>query len=141
MDEKQRAFFRELCVQYLSELSLVDLRSYGRYLQLTAPTRLKKIDLIHEIVDVLCEKKISTRTKRGAPIKNNYFKADIPLKIEEIKRNVFETNVNGLREGSKKEETKKAEIKQEHVLLQFSIAVETLNERQKQLLSDFLNSL
>ena len=101
MDEQQRAFFKELCVQYLSELSLVDLRGYGRYLQLTAPTCLKKSDLIYEIVDVLCGKKIPTRTKRGAPIKNNYFKADIPLKIEEIRKNVFGTKVNGLRESSK----------------------------------------
>ena len=87
MDTKERktARFKEVCAQYLNRQSLVDLRSYGRFLNLPRPTDFKKTELIGEILSVLCGEKNPQRTKRGAPIKNNYLNADILEKIEEIK--------------------------------------------------------
>ena len=92
MDRDETKHFKEQCALYLTQLSLTDLRTYGRFLNLTAPTRLKKSILIDEIISVLCGEKSPTRTKRGAPIKSKLFQADIPLKIEEIKNKILNKN-------------------------------------------------
>lgn len=132
----QEAYFRKLCEEYLNHLSVGDLRCYGRFLNLTAPTRLKKAELIMEIVGVLCGEKDPVRTKRGAPIKNNYFKAEIPFKIQEMRREAFAEETT-----FKRAKNTILNKKAEKVQLQFFVNLEKLTEKQKQLLNDFLNSL
>jgi len=140
-EEKKKAYFKELCFEYLIQLSLVDLRAYGRFLKLPRPTYLKKEELINEILSVLCGEKNPTRTQRGAPIKNNWFSTEIPSVIEKLKRKAFGEELNLIQKKKTKREKEKISIQRNSVLLQFSIAVEKLNHRQKQLLNDFLNSL
>lgn len=129
MNEKNREIlFREQCKEYLKGLSLMDLRGYGRFLNLTAPTKLKKSELIFEIIEILSGKKVSARTKKGAPIKNDYFKVEIPFKIEEIRRRIWGT-VNQNRK------------EKNGVQVQFSVDIGNLTKEQRQLLNEFLNSL
>ena len=47
--------------------------------------------LINEILSVLCKDKFPTRTKRGAPLKNNYFQEEIPKKLKNCKNYVLTT--------------------------------------------------
>lgn len=129
--EDKRTKFQELCAQYLNQQGLAELRAYGRFLHLPKPTRLKKAELIKEIVGVLCGEQTPKRTNRGAPIKNNYFNKAIVSTIEEIKGEVFNTT----------EANQDKIIQSEMVVLNISVAVERLNEKQKQLLNDFLSSL
>ena len=131
MDENEikKKRFQELCGQYLMGLSINSLRCYGRKLGISAPTKMKKIELVQEIVSVLGDDKKLTRTKRGAPIKNNYFQEEILIEIENMKNEIFG------------EEYQRADEGQEGVFLQFSVSVEKLNGRQRQLLKNFLDSL
>ncbi len=78
MESKQKDDFKKLCVEYLHQWGIMDLRSYGRSLGLPAPTKLKKAELIEEIIEVLCEERGAVRTKRGAPIKNKRIEEEIP---------------------------------------------------------------
>lgn len=134
--EKKKEDFKKLCSEYLSQLSIVDLRNYGRFLKLPAPTYLKKSALICEILDVLCEEKTPERNKRGAPIKNAHFQAEILSAVKEIKERVFGKTCNDLNE------EKEAEVSESGaVTLQFSIQIEKLDGMQKQRLKDFINSL
>ena len=135
--ERQTAHFKELCAEYLNRQSLFDLRGYGRFLNLPRPTDLKKTELIGEILSVLCGEKNPQRTKRGAPIKNNHLNADILKNIEEIKRKT--SRVKKVSEQKCRNQRKSNQ--NDTVVLTFSISFEKLNDRQKQLLNDFLNSL
>ena len=130
--ENKKEQFKERCTQYLYTRGLNELRVYGRFINLPKPTYLKKAELIREIVSVLCGEQIPQRTKRGAPIKNDYLNQDIILKIEEIKCKVF--TENNVIEKNKEKRIEKA-------VLNFSIVIDELNEKQKQLLNNFLNSL
>ena len=133
-EEKQETRFRELSAQYLMRQSLSDLRSYGRFLNLPTPTRLKKAELVHQIIDVLCGECNPIRTRRGAPIKNNYFSDDIPKVIEKIKE---KTNIVSAVE----KEQQTVEVEKDAVLLHFHVSIEKLNDNQKELLYLFLKSL
>ncbi|MBE5744938.1 MAG: hypothetical protein E7355_02245 [Clostridiales bacterium] len=124
--EKQQRF-RELCGEYLAGLSISSLRSYGRELGISAPTAMRKADLVREIICVLVGEKTPRRTKRGAPIKNKYFQKEIEVKIQEIKNEVFGENVQSERK--------------ESVQLHFSLVFENLTSEQKERLNYFLNSL
>ena len=129
--EDKRKNFQKLCTQYLNQQGLVELRAYGRFLYLPKPTKLKKAELIKEIVSVLCGEQTPKRTNRGAPIKNNYFNKTIVSKIEEIRGEVFNAT----------EANEDTIIQSRTVVLNISVVVERLNEKQKQLLNDFLSSL
>ena len=135
MDFESKKFFEEACIEYLMSLSLNDLRAYGRSLGLPTPTQLKKIELIKEILQVVGGGKEYTRTKRGAPIKNDYFPKEIPLTLEKIQERCFGEEVKGKDEKQAQKEEKNA------VILQFSVVLAKLNDIQKKLLNDFLNSL
>ena len=134
--EKKKEDFKKLCSQYFSQLSIVDLRNYGRFLKLPAPTCLKKSALICEILDVLCEEKSPERNKRGAPIKNAHFQADILSAVKEIKEQVFGKTCNDLCEKKDEEVGERSAV-----ALQLSIQIEKLDGMQKQRLKDFINSL
>ena len=56
MDKK---LFKGKCEQYLFRQSIMDLRAYGRYLNLLAPTALKKEALIKEIIQAICGEIVS----------------------------------------------------------------------------------
>lgn len=142
MDRDETKHFKEQCALYLTQLSLTDLRTYGRFLNLTAPTRLKKSILIDEIISVLCGEKSPTRTKRGAPIKSKLFQADIPLKIEEIKNKILNKNQLNINETPPRDnQYSTSEFETNNSTINLNIQFEKLNKKQKQLLINFLNSL
>ena len=133
-NEKQLEIFQKLCTEYLITCSLGDLRCYGRSLNLPAPTKLKKQLLIDEIIHSICTGKISTRSKRGAPIKNTIFSPEIPSTIEALKEQYFGESYTPPPITSTNSAT-------ENVKLQFTVSVDQLTNKQKQLLYQFLDSL
>ena len=139
-ENKKKECFKALCFEYLSKLSLVDLRAYGRFLNISKPTGVKKQALIEEIIKVLCGENKPVRGKRGAPAKSNRFDEKSPQEIEKLKRKVFgwETAIVCQTKPNVVDEKQESESV---VCLKFSIALEKLDAKQKQLLKDFLNSL
>lgn len=129
MGSKRKADFERACIEYLKTLSLNDLRAYGRFLGLPTPTKPKKLELIKEIVEALNGEKEYARTKRGAPIKNDYFPKEILLELDALREKYFGK--------SQKEEKADGET----VVLQFSVIPAKLSEGQRKLLYEFLNSL
>ena len=127
--------FKQECKNYLKKQSLVDLRSYGRYLNLVAPTTLRKEALILEILGVLSGESYPQRSKRGAPVKNSRVSAEIVEKINEIKDAFYHTQPVG--EGGNNEGKKVVE----HDCVDLSYLIEKLTARQKELLKEFLYSL
>ena len=126
--EEKKAQFRKDCERYLSSMSLECLRSYGRSLQLRDPTKKKKAELIKEIVMVLCGELTPQRNNKGAPIKNDYISPQILSDIEKIKQKYFPTSIE-------------EEPENLSVVLQLKINPALLNEKQRQLLNEFLDSL
>ena len=135
MEKQKKKEFEEACKAYLFPLSIIDLRAYGRYLGLPAPTKLTKAKLIYEIIQVLCGEKTVARTNKGAPIKNNHYEDKIPLEINKIRARIFAEE----RERGNKD--KNTEIKESVTPLQLSITIENLTKEQRQLLQQLLNSL
>lgn len=79
--------FRCACVQYLSTISLMSLRSYGRHVGVAAPTEKKKLELIDEIVGILTgELQPVARATKGAPVKDDFVDPKIELKIAQLRR-------------------------------------------------------
>ena len=135
MEEGKFAEFKKDCTLYLSTLGLNTLRSYGRFLCLQAPTKRKKGALVESIVGVLCGEVATQRSKKGAPIKNDYVEPEV---FEEI------TRLQNLYFGEGRYEMKVGEAqaeREESVVLQFTVQPAKLNEMQKQRLNAFLNSL
>lgn len=130
--QKENLSFKAECFPYLLQFNIRELRSYGRYLQLRKPTCLKKVELINEIINVLCGEQEGGRLLRGAPPKHNAFPAEIPTIIETLKEKYKE-------EIEIEQNQKEGEDKLPS--LQFCIVIDRLNKKQKQLLNDFLNSL
>ena len=107
-------------------------------MRLPNPTYYKKSELICEIISVLCGENVPQRTKRGAPIKNDYFRAEIASVIENLKNTVFcENDAHTETVISKQNETEKKSAG----LLQLSIPIGELTGKQMQLLTEFLHSL
>ena len=143
MFTKDKSLFRKVCADYLNVLSLTDLRAYGRYLQITRPTKARKAELINEIISVLCGEKKPERNKRGAPVKEASVRQDVindiaklcerygvycePCRVEEVKE---ADSVQAV-------ETRPAPISS---TLNLTIRLELLDKRQKELLTEFLNS-
>ena len=123
--------FKQACEQYLSTVSLGALRSYGRTLQLKAPTKYTKSWLVQEIIKVLCGESKPQRDKKGAPIKSDYIDPKIIEKINALRK---EYNYDI------KTDEQALEL-QGNVSLQLSINPSALTKEQKQLLNNFLNSL
>ena len=136
MENHKKAEFKDACARYLFSLSIADLRVYGRQLGLPAPTKLKKTQLVEDIVAVLCEEKVVERTKRGAPIKNKHCEQEIPLQIGQIKSHIFEEQGAN----TSNEDVKVQEEQRGGFPLQISVNIEKLSEKQRQLLQAFLDS-
>ena len=76
---------------YLSTLSLNDLRTFGRFQGVQAATQRKKEDLIDEIIKILLGKVKPTLPKTdarpvGAPPKSSTINPDIMPKLDEIRK-------------------------------------------------------
>lgn len=79
--------FRYACTQYLSTLSLMTLRPYGREVGVAQPTEKKKGELIEEIVGILTgEITPVARATKGAPVKDDFVDPKIAQKIEEFRK-------------------------------------------------------
>lgn len=127
--------FKMKCTSYLHTQSINALRAYGRQLQLRSPTKMRKGELIEEIVKVLCGESAQQRGKKGAPIKNDYVQ---PKLLEEI--TCLQREYLGVEKEEAEEEGEEAE-EETGVSLQFAIKPAMLSEEQKRYLTDFLNSL
>ncbi len=120
---------------YLQSLSLDNLRCYGRYLQLQAPTKERKKELIEKIIKVLCGKLIPQRNNRGAPVKN----AEVSLSILET---ISMIKIKYLQEATPiQEPVKDQETEESPKTIQVVIDFSTLNKEQKNKFKKFLNSL
>lgn len=167
-EEEKKAKFKEECVRCLSLEGLYYLRSYGRFLGLQYPTRLKKAELIRQIVGVLSGELAQERNNRGAPIKNDYISIEILDGIERIKNKYYPSvdkpqeepvgqeaepiekecvsskilvSVEELKEKYSLSPFKTEEQASNPVLLRLEVDLATLNENQKRLLNAFLRSI
>ncbi len=140
--EKEKTYFKAICSQRLAQYNLITLRNYGRHLNIPNPTCLKKSDLIKEISSVLCAKKNPKRNTRGAPAKYNVLQSKIVFEIEDLKQQLIPTNDTAPKKSDLKTcDNLSKSHKEPAVRLQFFVTVDQLNEQQKQLLTNFLNSL
>ena len=86
MSEKSLNEFKYSCRIYLSTLSIGQLRSYGRNIGVAKSTTMKKEVLVEEIISVLSgEKPPISRSRKGAPVKNEFVEPEIPQKIEKLR--------------------------------------------------------
>ena len=80
------AQFTYACRDYLSALSIGDLRAYGRSIGVAKPTEKKKGELVEEIILVLNGKVTPIeQSTRGAPIRNNYLDPQIHQNIQTLR--------------------------------------------------------
>lgn len=87
MNENALTELKNAYFQALKNFSLYDLRIYGRELDLTDPTKLKKGEILPLIVAVLSgEITPPGRNNRGAPVKNKNVNPDIIKAVEDVKR-------------------------------------------------------
>ena len=145
MSEKRTAEFKIACENYFLTLSLNALRSYGRALNLQNPTEKKKIDLIEELIGVLCGEIVPRRKATGAPVKNDYVEPKIFQTVAQLKKQYLgevavdeEAERNGERATPATEEREAAN---KPVSLRFEVCPTLLTDKQRRLLNDFLNSL
>lgn len=135
--------FKADCRAYLMTVSVANLYAYGRHLNLTAPTKLKKAALIDRIIAVLCGEKIEIRNKRGAPIKNSNIDGKIPQEIENIRVRIF--GEGEIEEKSKGEMARELTTEQQKektsVPFQLTIVLDKITAEQKKILRQFLNTL
>lgn len=138
--EKDALRFKYEAERYLHTLGIEALRSYGRYLQLEAPTAMRKSELIAEILKVLCKERFPQRNKKGAPVKNQHFDAQILERVSDLKSRYLsdETEEPAQEEIPKKEN---AENIPQNTVLRFTVVPSLLNEKQRACLNEFLNSL
>lgn len=81
MTEKAEQAYRE----YLSSLSIIDLRVLGREIGVRSSSSLNKQPLIEEIVGILLGvRQAAPPNRKGAPAKNVYLKPEILLRLDEI---------------------------------------------------------
>ena len=86
MDIRALQEFKSSCRVYLSSLSIGQLRSYGRNIGVAKSTTMKKEVLVEEIISVLSgETPPISRSRKGAPVKNEYVEPEIPQKIEKLR--------------------------------------------------------
>ncbi|MBO5240296.1 MAG: hypothetical protein J6B56_02600 [Clostridia bacterium] len=86
MEERNVAGFKIACKEELKNWGIMTLRAYGRNIGMRKPTKLKKAELIEQIIGVLCGELVQVQTNRGAPVKNYYIDEKAVGKIELIKR-------------------------------------------------------
>ncbi|MBQ7323271.1 MAG: hypothetical protein IJW96_01745 [Clostridia bacterium] len=87
MSEKQQIEFKWVCREYLSQQGLAALRAYGREVGVGEPTKKSKSVLIDEIVAILMgEKEPIARSRRGAPVKDDFVDPKILAQIATLKK-------------------------------------------------------
>ncbi len=81
---EQKTKFEIACESFLDRQNLGELRAYGRKVGVENPTAFpKKQELIEAIIDVLTGKVAPvSRSKRGAPIKADYFNPEMEREIQ-----------------------------------------------------------
>ncbi len=79
--------FKLACSQYLiANVDISGLRAYGRHVGVPEPTKLKKQPLVEKIVAILSgEVAPEARSKRGAPLKNDYVAPSILETIDKLR--------------------------------------------------------
>lgn len=131
--------FKNACREYLYGLGLDSLRAYGRWLQMKAPTKLKKGELIEEILRLLCGEITSQRNLRGAPIKSRDVDQNT---VEEIEKLKFAYGMYSSSASADIEKSKNAnEQISSPIMIRFTVCPSLLNERQRRLLNELLSSL
>lgn len=85
MEEINVAEFKLACREELKKWSITTLRTYGRNIGMRCPTKLTKVELIEQIIGVLCGEIVQVQTKQGAPVKNHYIDEKSVERIELIK--------------------------------------------------------
>lgn len=142
---ENKSLFKKVCADYLNALSLGDLRVYGRYLQITRPTKTCKAELINEIISVLCGEIKPMRNKRGAPVKEIGVRQDV---IKDIAKFCECYGVSGVAVSCSAVEKPKEAVAMKEIekpltpissTLNLTIRIELLNERQKELLTELLS--
>ena len=133
--------FKKACKEYLNTISIDDLRRYGRYVGLQRPTDMKKQALIDEIIAMLCGEKSPSRNCRGAPIKNNGVLESIPLKIEQLRKELLGYSVKNIESPTEKFIDVESTVVEEPVVVKLSLPFQRLNEEQKKLVYALLESL
>jgi hypothetical protein len=87
MSEKQQIEFKWVCREYLAQQGLAALRAYGREVGVGEPTKKSKSVLIDEIVAILMgEKEPIARSRRGAPVKDDFVDPKILAQIATLKK-------------------------------------------------------
>ena len=86
MEETNVAEFKLACREELKKWGITALRTYGRNIGMRCPTKLKKEELIKQIIGVLCGEIVQVQTKQGAPVKDHYIDEKSVERIELIKR-------------------------------------------------------
>ena len=137
MDQAKKEQFKAECKLYLMTVGRAGLCAYGRSLQLTAPTKLQKAELIDKIIAVLCGEIIEKRKKAGAPIKNSSFNENIPLEIEKIRLRICGEEVFEPQPITETEEPNE----QNSAPFQLTIIMDKITPEQKKLLRQLLNTL
>lgn len=90
MDKKLLQEFQSSSRDYLNTQPLNELRAYGRKVGVEEPTKKRKDDLITDIVDILSGiKQPIKQSKRGAPVKSDYFDPQILQKMEEFRCRLY----------------------------------------------------
>ncbi len=79
--------FKLACAKYLTaNVDIGGLRAYGRRVGVPEPTKLNKQPLVEKIVAILCgELAPEERSKRGAPLKNDYVDPAIVQAVDDLR--------------------------------------------------------
>ena len=96
MEESKKLQFEEKSKQYLSGVSLNNLRAYGRELGVSKPTKKGKDELIALIVSVLVgDLQAQAISRRGAPVKNDHVDPKVVERMEMLKREYLGEQATG----------------------------------------------
>ena len=146
--------FRVELKEVLKAYGLSALRRYGRALQLTRPSGLKKGELIDQIVEVVCGDVQPRRTGKGAPAKDRQqenlldyavwqvqkkFGEEIrPMKIYEAEMPPIATRIRELE--ASETPAKEIEPPKPSADLSLKVPLGNLSDEQKRLLIELINS-
>lgn len=109
--------FKNTCADCLLKAGLNDLRGYGRLIGMRAATKLKKTDLIKEIIGVICGEIAPNPTKRGAPVKNTLIDPKLIEEIERLKREYLSANHYEEVEQAAESDAPKSELKEKRIVI------------------------
>ncbi len=144
---------------FLQTISVKELQAYGRMLQLREPTKMRKKELIEDIIKVHCGELLpEERSKQGAPIRNGLINPLIVEKMREYREKILDAKECELeiikepkREIIEKKKTKIKQLpaKEKHaetkktspVTLKLEIQPSVLTKEQRKLFNAFINSL